>query len=77
MDEQSALEIEMTSLERDREASVLQKLLVRYLTKLKANPELIRLASRKYNLAPKPPPGASRIVTTREELKFDELKGRG
>ena len=53
------------------------KLLVRYLTKLQANPELIRLASRKYNLAPKPPPGASRIVTTREELKFDELKGRG
>ena len=47
------------------------KLLVRYLTKLQANSELIRLASRKYNLAPKPPPGTSRIVTTREQLNFD------
>lgn len=47
------------------------KLVESCLTKLQANSELIRLASRKYNLAPKPPPGANRIVTTREQLNFE------
>ena len=47
------------------------KLIVNYLTKLHASPDLIRLASRKYNLAPKPPPGSAKIVTTRDSLNFD------
>ena len=47
------------------------KLIGNYLTKLKANTELIRLSSRKYTLAPKPPPGSTKIVTTRDSLNFD------
>lgn len=47
------------------------KLIVKYLTNLQANADLIRLASRKYNLAPKPPPGSTKIVTTRDSLNFD------
>ncbi len=47
------------------------EIIVNYLTKLQASVDLIRLASRKYDLAPKPPPGASRIVTKREQLNFD------
>jgi lipopolysaccharide/colanic/teichoic acid biosynthesis glycosyltransferase len=47
------------------------KLIVKYLSEFEANEDLIRLASRKYNLAPKPPPGATNIVTTRNSVSFD------
>ena len=47
------------------------KLIVKYLSEFEANEDLIRLASRKYNLAPKPPPGSINIVTTRDSVSFD------
>lgn len=36
------------------------------LRKLNANDEIIKLASRKFSLKPMPPPGASKIVTSRD-----------
>jgi len=47
------------------------KLIVKYLSEFEANEDLIRLASRKYNLSPKPPPGATNIVITRNSVSFD------
>jgi lipopolysaccharide/colanic/teichoic acid biosynthesis glycosyltransferase len=42
------------------------KMIVRLLTKLHAENELITISSRKIKLTPYPPPGSDKIVTTRE-----------
>jgi lipopolysaccharide/colanic/teichoic acid biosynthesis glycosyltransferase len=42
------------------------KMIVRLLTKLHAENELINISSRKIKLTPYPPPGSDKIVTTRE-----------
>ena len=42
------------------------RMIVRLLTKLHADSEIINISSRKTSLAPYPPPGSDKIVTTRE-----------
>ena len=42
--------------------------LVRLLQRLDADPDLVELASRQHPLEPAPPPGATTIVTTRDEV---------
>jgi lipopolysaccharide/colanic/teichoic acid biosynthesis glycosyltransferase len=42
------------------------KMIVRLLTKMHAENEIIKISSRKIKLTPHPPPGSDKIVTTRE-----------